>query len=150
MDLQRFIITQQKRENYEADQNGNADHTLLTFGIPHSTIIDTKGSSSVNIKTAGNEKDRLTYAGLHRTWGGRGEAAAVRHLQKKDHAERRFPLGVIVRNHENRWMDETLTLDWIKSIYGKRLGADKEFTCVGRFPVPQNRRSGTWSRRIQR
>ena len=35
--------------------------------------------------------------------------------------------GVIVRNHEKRWMDETLTLDWIKSIWGKRPGADKVY-----------------------
>ena len=97
----------------------------------------------MNINTTGNEKDRLTVMLICTAHEGGGAAAAVRHLQKKDHAERRFPLGVIVRNHENRWMDETLTLDWIKSIYGKRLGADKEFTCVGRFPVPQNRRSGT-------
>ena len=38
-------------------------------------------------------------------------------------------------------MDETLTLDCIKSVWGKRPGADKEFTCVGRFPVPQNRQN---------
>ena len=49
-----------------------------------------------------------------------------------------FPPGVIVRNHEKGWMDETLTLDWINSVLGKRLEANKEFTCVGRFPVPQN------------
>ena len=150
-DFQRFIITQQKRDNYEADQIGNADQTHLTSGIPHSTTIDTKGSSSVNIKTAGNEKDRLTYAGLHRTWGGRGEAAALRHLQKKDHDERRFPPGVIVRNHEKRWMDETLTLDWIKSIWGKRPGADKVYlrwTLSG--ATKQTKLSGPWSRRIQR
>ena len=36
-----------------------------------------------------------------------------------DHAERRFPTWSYVRNYEKGWMDETLTLDWIKSVWRK-------------------------------
>ena len=44
-EFQRFIITQRKRDNYKADQIGNADQTPVTFDVPHTTTIDTKGLS---------------------------------------------------------------------------------------------------------
>ena len=69
--FQRFIITQHKRDNYEVNQIGNADQTPLTFDIPHTTTINTKGSSSVNIKTTGNEKNQFTVMLACTTDGGK-------------------------------------------------------------------------------
>ena len=42
-DFQRFIIQQRKRNDYAPDQIGNADQTPLTFDIPYTTTVATKG-----------------------------------------------------------------------------------------------------------
>ena len=127
-EFQRFIITQRNRDNYEANQIGNADQTPLTFDIPHTTTIDTKGTSTVNIKMTGNEKNRFTVMLACTADGGKLPPFII--FKRKTMPKEEFPPGVIVRNHEKGWMDEALTLDWIKSVWGKRPGADKKSLLV--------------------
>ena len=127
-EFQRFIIMQRKRDIYEANQIGNADQTPLTFDIPHTMTIDTKGSSTVNIKVTGNEKNRFTVMLACTSDGGKLPPFII--FKQKTMPREEFPPGVIVRNHEKGWMDETLRLDWIKSVWGKRPGADKKSLLV--------------------
>lgn len=41
-------------------------------------------------------------------------------FKRKTLPKEKFPDGVIVKVHEKGWMDEDLTHDWIKTVWGKR------------------------------
>lgn len=53
--FQSYIIKARKKYAYNLLQIGNADQTPLTFDLPVETTITHKGSSTVSIKTTGNE-----------------------------------------------------------------------------------------------
>lgn len=53
-------VTDFQRNDYALDQIGHADQTPLTFDIPYTTTVATKGDRSISIKTTGNEKNRFT------------------------------------------------------------------------------------------
>ena len=136
-DFQRFIITQRKRDNFEeADQIGNADQTPLTFDIPHSTTIDTKGSSSVNIKTTGNEKNHLTVMLVCTADGGGGSCRRSSSLRARP-CQKTIPTWSH-RQEPREGLDGwniDARLDKIH-FWGNDQDPKNKFTCVGRFPVP--------------
>ena len=82
----------------------------------------------MNIKTTGNEKNRFTVMLACTADGGKLPPFII--FKRKTMPKEEFPPGVIVRNHEKGWMDEALTVDWIKSVWGKRPRADKKSLLV--------------------
>lgn len=88
-DFQRFFIQQRKRNDNAPVQIGNADQAPLTFNIPNTTIIATKGDRSISIKTKGNEKNRFTAmlvctlmeGSCHHTSSSRGKPCLKRSFQ---------------------------------------------------------------------
>ena len=59
--FQQFIIKHRKKlQNYDLNNIGNVDQTPIYFDMPTSTTMDVKGSKTITIKTAGNEKNRFT------------------------------------------------------------------------------------------
>lgn len=93
-DFQRFIIQQRKRNDYAPDQIGNADQTPLTFDIPYTTTVATKGERTINIKTTGNEKNRFTVMLACTDDGGKLPPYVI--FKRKTLPKEKFPNGVIV------------------------------------------------------
>ena len=58
--FKKFTIKMRKKHQYSLSQICNADQTPLTFDLPAETTINSKGASTVSIKTTGNEKNRFT------------------------------------------------------------------------------------------
>lgn len=107
-------------------QIGNADETPVWFDMPRNYTIAEKGTKEVPIKTSGYEKQRVTVM-LAITADGRKLTPFVifkRKTSPKTKAnEKLFPHDVIVRCQEKGWMTESLMLDWLKSVWGRRPGA---------------------------
>lgn len=58
--FQAFVADQTKKFNLGSNQIINMDEVLLTFNIPMNRTIDSKGTSSVNIRTTAHEKLSFT------------------------------------------------------------------------------------------
>ena len=119
-EFQQFIIRQRKQHDYDLSQIGNADQTPLTFDMPYNTTVDTKGAKSVQLNTTGNEKNRFTVMLACTADGGKLPPYVI--FKRKTLPKVTWPAGIIVRCQDKGWMDDTLTKDWIKTVWGKRPG----------------------------
>lgn len=121
IDFHRFVIRKRKAKKYLLSQIGNADQTPISFDMPQSRTIDTKGTSSVIVRTTGSEKQRCTVM-LAVTADGRKLAPYVV-LKRKTMPKVKFPRGIHVRVQEKGWMDTSLVEDWIRTVWGNRAGS---------------------------
>jgi len=119
--FQQYIIRLRQRHAHPLSQIGNADQTPLTFDLPSATTVCTKGSKKVTIKTTGNEKNRFTVMLACLADGSKLPPYII--FKRKTMPKEKFPAGVIVRVQEKGWMDDNLTMDWIKNVWDKRPGA---------------------------
>lgn len=119
--FQKFIIKQRKLHDFDLSQIGNADQTPLTFDLPSATSVAIKGSKTVTINTTGNEKNRFTVMLACTADGGKLPPFIVKRKTLPKGAT--WPKGVIVRCQDKGWMDDALTADWVKNVWGKRPGA---------------------------
>jgi len=119
--FQSFIIGLRKKNNYDLSQIGNADQTPLTFDLPSDTTIAPKGSSTVTIKTTGNEKNRFTVMLACTADGGKLPPYVV--FKRKTMPKLPFPKGIIVQVHEKGWFDDKITKDWLQRVWQRRPGA---------------------------
>ena len=122
--FQTFTIKMKKKHQYSLSQIGNADQTPLTFDLPDETTINSKGASTVSIKTTGNEKNRFTVMLACTADGGKLPPYVV--FKRKTMPKLQFPKGVIVNVHPNGWFDDDITKDWLKRVWGRRPGAGKD------------------------
>ncbi|CAC5369508.1 unnamed protein product [Mytilus coruscus] len=121
LEFQKYIIKVRKQNNYLLSQIGNADQTPLTFDLPADTTIDHKGTSTVNIRTTGNEKNRFTVMLACTADGGKLPPYVV--FKRKTMPKIPFPKGLIVQVHQNGWFDDRITKDWLTRVWGRRPGA---------------------------
>lgn len=57
---QKYIIRLRKKHGFDLSQIANMDETPVTFDLPSNTTVNSKGASSVLIRTTGHEKTRFT------------------------------------------------------------------------------------------
>ena len=107
--FQTFTIKMRKKYQYSLSQIGNADQTPLIFDLPADTTINTKGASTVSIKTTGNEKNRFTVMLPCTADGGKLPPYVV--FKRKTMPKLQFPKGVIINEHPNGWFDDDITKD---------------------------------------
>ena len=120
--FQRFIIKQRQTYDFELSQIGNADQTPLTFDLPSASTVALKGSKTVTINTTGNEKNRFTVMLACTADGGKLPPFII--FKRKTLPKGvTWPSGVVVRCQDKGWMNDALTVDWIKTVWGKRPGA---------------------------
>ena len=117
LDFQRFIICQRKNFNNDLSQIGNADQTPLTFDMPYNTTVNTKGAKSVQLNTTGNEKNRFTVMLACTADGGKLPLYVI--FMRKTLSNVTWLAGIIVRCQDKGWMDDALTKDWVKTVWGK-------------------------------
>ena len=117
--FQRYVIRKRRQHNYPLDRIGNADQTPLTFDVPSSSTISAKGVKSVSVMTTGHEKDRFTVMLSCTADGGKLPPYVV--FKRKTIPKGEFP-GVIVRAQKKGWMDQDLVEDWLRVVWGRRVG----------------------------
>jgi len=119
LEFQQFIIQLCRQHGYDLSQIGNTDQTPLTFDLPYERTVAVKGVKTVSIMTTGHEKSHFTVMLACTADGGKLPPYIV-FKRKTLPKEMRFPRGVHVRVHPKVWMDEALTLDWIKTVWATR------------------------------
>ncbi|MCU7881477.1 MAG: hypothetical protein KZQ60_13760 [Candidatus Thiodiazotropha sp. (ex Lucinoma aequizonata)] len=119
--FQRYIIRARNDFNYELSQIGNADQTPLTFDLPYASSINAKGAKTVTINTTGNEKNRFTVMLACTADGGKLPPYVI-FKRKTLPKNMTWPEGIVVRCQAKGWMDDALTRDWVKTVWGKRPG----------------------------
>lgn len=121
-EFQRYVIRLRKNYNFGLDQIGNMDETPVCFDMPFSHTVDKKGVKSVLVRTTGHEKTRFTVVLCCMANGYRLPPIVI--FKRKTLPKGvKFPSGVIVWAHENGWMDEKGTLDWLEKVWNARPGA---------------------------
>lgn len=118
---QRYVIGLRKQHDYIFSQIGNADETPVYFEMPLDTTIEKTGSSSVSVLTGGNTKLCVTVLLCALADGTQLRPYVI--LKRKTLPKIHLPAGVVVRAHENAWMNSDLFVDWVKTVWEKRPGA---------------------------
>ncbi|KAK0148143.1 Pogo transposable element with KRAB domain [Merluccius polli] len=73
---------------------GNADPSSVYFDMPTSVTVNKKGEKSVIVKSAGNEKSRITVMLVCLTDGNKLPPAVI--LKRKTEPKEAMPAGIIV------------------------------------------------------
>lgn len=117
--FQAFVADQTKKFNLGSEQIVNMDEVPLTFDIPMNRTIDSKGASSVKIRTTGHEKASFTVV-LGCTASGKKLPPMVI-FKRKTAIKDKFP----PRRHcssERKGMDDEVMDLWLNRCYVKRPG----------------------------
>ena len=117
-----FVINLRKQNNFELSQIGNMDETPMTFDLPASRTIDTKGKHTIQIRTTGHEKTHFT-AVLSCMADGTKLKPMVIFKRKRIPKGEKFPPGVVMHCHPKGWMDEEGIILWLNKVWDTRPGA---------------------------
>ncbi|KAM7298547.1 Pogo transposable element with KRAB domain [Ixodes scapularis] len=126
---ERHILSLRKATKFQLGQIGNTDQTPVNLDMPSAFTVHEKGSRQVCVRTTGNEKTRVTVM-LGCTADRRKLPPYVVFKRKTLPKNEKFPRSVIVRCQDKGWMDETLVLDWVKSVWCRRPGALLSFPSI--------------------
>uniref|UniRef100_K7GJK9 HTH CENPB-type domain-containing protein n=1 Tax=Pelodiscus sinensis TaxID=13735 RepID=K7GJK9_PELSI len=121
LQFQKFIIKLRKQHCYDLSLIGNADQTLLNFDNPYNRTLEVKGSKTVSIATTGHETSRFTVM-LACTADGTKLPPYIVFKRKTMPKNVIFPNTVHVHIHPKGWIDEALMLNWLQTVWAKRLG----------------------------
>ncbi|KAJ8865469.1 hypothetical protein PR048_033787 [Dryococelus australis] len=97
----RHVIGLRKQYSYLLGQIGNADQTPVNVDIPTNTTVADKSAKSVEVKTTGNYKNRITV--MLQCW--QMEENSPRICQEKG------------------WMTNELVMNWVKVVWNHKPGA---------------------------
>ena len=96
----------------------NMNEVPLTFDIPVNHTVERTGTSSVSIRTIGNEKSSLTVVLGCQANGQKLPPMVI--FKRKTLTKENFPAGVIFKANPKGWMDEEMMSDWLQEVYVKR------------------------------
>lgn len=119
--FQQFVLRQRQEHQFLLSQIGNADQTPVYFDMPRRSTINTKGASSVLVKTTGAEQLRCTVMLAVTADGNKLPPYVI--FKRKTMPKGNFPKGMIIRVQEKGWMVADLMLDWLDTVWGRRPGA---------------------------
>ena len=114
-----FIMSTRKlrhSKDYPLSFIGNMDETPLWLDMPGETTITRRGERSVPLRTTGHDKARFTVV-LSAMADGRKLKPYVVFKGVRAIPEMNTN-GVVVALSRNRWMNEELTKDWVKRVWG--------------------------------
>ena len=106
--------------NYELQNIGNMDETPVWFDIPAVRTIDSRGASTILIKTTGHENLRFIVVLACLADGTKLNPMVI--FKRKTLPKAKFPSGVVVHVHPNGWMDEDGVLLKIEKVWRSRPG----------------------------
>ena len=108
-----------QRQNYQLSCVGNMDEmqTPLWMDMPGDTTVERQGTKSVPVRTTGHEKVRFTVV-LAAMASGKKLKLFVVFKGVRIVAELNSVPGIVVALSSNGWMNEKLTIDWVKRVWG--------------------------------
>lgn len=118
--FQKHVISLRKTHDYSLGAIGNADETPVFFEMPGETTVNDRGEKTVQVRTAGAEKQRCTVM-LGITADGNKLPPYVI-FRRKTLPKEKLPPGILVMVQEKGWMTEDLYLDWLKRVWFRRPG----------------------------
>ena len=117
---QRWLASSCQQESfvkeYPLSLVGNMDETPLWLDMPGETTITRRGERSVPLRTTGHDKGRFTVV-LSAMADGRKLKPYVVFKGVRAIPEMNTN-GVVVALSKNGWMNEELTKDWVKRVWG--------------------------------
>lgn len=90
------------------------------FDMIFNTIVAKAGTKSIPIKSTGHEKDHATIVLAAKADGTKLKPFVVFKNAKRE--VKRLEEGTsnaIIRSSNNGWMNQELTTDWLRTVYGK-------------------------------
>lgn len=98
----------------------NMDEVPLTFDIPVNRTVERTGTSTVSVRTTGNEKASFTVVLSVQANGQKLPPMVI--FKRKTLPKEKFPPGVIIKANPKGWMDEEKMSEWLREVYVKRPG----------------------------
>ncbi|KAK6317614.1 hypothetical protein J4Q44_G00130140 [Coregonus suidteri] len=98
----------------------NMDEVPLTFDIPVNRTVEKTGTSTVSVRTTGNEKSSFTVVLACQANGQKLPPMII--FKRKTLPKENFPAGVVIKASPKGWMDEEKMSEWLREIYVKRPG----------------------------
>lgn len=107
------------RYRYALDSIFAMDETPCWSNMPGSTTVEQTGARSVGVKTTGHEHSRYTVILSARADGVKLKPFVVfRGKGKRVESDLRSVSGVVIRFSSNGWMNDSLTIDYVRTIVG--------------------------------
>lgn len=94
------------------------DEVPLTFDIPVNHTVEKTGTSTISIRTTGNEKSSFTVVLGCQANGQKLPPMVI--FKRKTLPKEKFPAGVIIKANPKGWMDEEKMSEWLREVYVKR------------------------------
>ncbi|KAF4093698.1 hypothetical protein AMELA_G00004910 [Ameiurus melas] len=94
------------------------DEVPLTFDIPVNRTVQKTGTSTVSIRTTGNEKSSFTVVLGCQANGQKLPPMVI--FKRKTLPREKFPAGVIIKANPKGWMDEEKMSEWLREVYVRR------------------------------
>lgn len=101
--------------------SSNTDQTLLTFDMPFTSTVDIRGTKTVQLNTTRQEKNLFTLMLACTADGGKLPPYII--FKRKTLPKVTWPTGIIIHCQDKGWMDDSLTKDWIKTVWAKWPGS---------------------------
>lgn len=99
----------------QPDHITNMDEVPLTFDIPVNRTVEKTGTSTVCIRTTGNEKSSFTVVLGCQANGQKLPPMVI--FKRKTLPKETFPVGIIVKVNPKGWMDEEKMSEWLREVY---------------------------------
>lgn len=96
----------------------NMDEVPLTFDIPVNRTVEKTGTSTVSVRTTGNEKSSFTVVLACQANGQKLPPMVI--FKRKTLPKENF--RVVIKANPKGWMDEEKMSEWLREIYVKRQG----------------------------
>ena len=96
------------------------DEVPLTFDIPVNRTAEERGTSTVSMRTTGNEKSSFTVVLACHANGQTLPPMVI--FKRKTLPKENIPAGVVIKVNPKGWMDEEKMSEWLREIYVKRPG----------------------------
>ena len=120
--LVQFVIRLRKLQidqNFSEDSIFAMDETACWMDMPADTTVDLSGARSISLKTTGHEKDHYTVILTAKADGTKLKPYVVfKGKGTRLLKELSTIPGIIVRFSPNGWMNDSLTIDYLRTIVG--------------------------------
>ena len=129
-----YVRRLSRRFNYQPGSIIAMDETLLWDNMVSNTTVEKTGAKSVVMKTTGHEKVMVSVC-LSAKADGTKPMIVFRGAKRESKSlDEEFKHRCVVASSVNAWLNEELTLEWVKRVlgslsFGRRLRAWDSFEC---------------------
>ncbi|CAG8460593.1 26844_t:CDS:2 [Dentiscutata erythropus] len=122
-------INQSRRSNnFDLSCIANLDEIPIFFDMVGALTLDLRGAYLVNLRTTANDKNHFTC--VLGVLANSTKLPPMVIFKGKRKPRGQFPPGLIIRMQSNRWMNEKLMIDWIKTVWLRRAESQRRSLLV--------------------